>query len=140
MPTFLLRWGLFQAYSYTDRLVVIVLRKLHVHSGLGSSINLSFACDLTLVSQLINLVPLFRACSSDIQCNKSQALQIQKILLIKYCYFKNTHREKASSNKTPALTKGINIDICLGRWNIKSTIYKRFLKIIKQLLAKLRSL
>ena len=33
------------------------------------------------------------------------------------CYFlsvlvKGTHREKAPSNKTPALTKGIDIDIC----------------------------
>ena len=127
MPTFLLRWNLFQAYSYTDRLVVIVLRKLHVHSRLGSSINLSFACDLTLASQLINLVPLFRSCSSDMWCNKPQTLQIQKILLIKYCQFKNTHREKASSNKTPALTKSMTMNICLGRWHIRSALYKRFL-------------
>ena len=69
MPTFLLGWSLFPACSYIDRLVVIVLRELHIHSRLGSS-NLSFACDLTLASQLINLVPLFRACSSNLWCNK----------------------------------------------------------------------
>ena len=85
LPTFPLRWNLFQAYSYTDRLVVIVLQKLHVHSRLGSSINLSFMCDLTLALQLINSVPLFRASSSNMWRNKPQTFQIQKMLLIKYC-------------------------------------------------------
>ena len=37
--------------------------------------------------------------------------------------FKDTHREKAPSNKTSTLKKRMNIDI----WYIKSTIYKRFL-------------
>ena len=38
--------------------------------------------------------------------------------------FKDTHREKAFSLKTPALTKSMN---SLGSWHIKSTLYKEFL-------------
>ena len=40
--------------------------------------------------------------------------------------FKDSHRGKASSNKTPALTKSMNMDI-LGSWYIKPTLHKRFL-------------
>ena len=60
-----------------------------------------------------------------------------------YFLFKDTHREKAPSNKIPALTKSMNGH--LGNWNVNSTLYrsysaeKRFIKI-KHLLAKLRSL
>ena len=30
-----------------------------------------------------------------------------------YCLFKDTHREKAPSNKTPTLSKSMNMDICM---------------------------
>ena len=33
----------------------------------------------------------------------------------------NTHREKAPSNKTPALTESMDMD--LGSWYIKSTLF-----------------
>ena len=54
--------------------------------------------------------------------------------------------KKALSNKTPTLTKSMNMDYPNDSWYMKSTLYKRLLnwnkifKIIKQLLAKLCSL
>ena len=39
---------------------------------------------------------------------------------------KETHREKAPSNKTPALKKSTNMGVW-DCWYIKSVIYKRFL-------------
>ena len=39
---------------------------------------------------------------------------------------KDTHREKAPSNKTPALTKSTDMGIWIP-WYIKSTLYKSFL-------------
>ena len=57
---------------------------------------------------------------------------------------KDTHKEKAPSNKTPAFTKSTNMSIWVvgtSCWYIESTLYKRFLnrnkisKKTKQLLA-----
>ena len=48
---------------------------------------------------------------------------------------KDTHREKAPSNKTPAPTKSMNMNI--GSWYIKSALYDRFLnwnKILKKIM------
>ena len=48
--------------------------------------------------------------------------------------FKNTHREKKTSNETLALKKGIYMD----NWEVATS--KKLSKKIKQLLVKLRSL
>ena len=42
-------------------------------------------------------------------------------------FVKDTHREKAPSNKTPTLWKSMNMDI-LGGWYIKSTLNTRIVK------------
>ena len=61
-----------------------------------------------------------------------------------YFLFKDTHREKAPSNKIPALTKSMSMDIWVIGTSIQLCIRsysaeKKLIKI-KQLLAKLRSL
>ena len=40
-------------------------------------------------------------------------LQILLLILSKYQRIKDTHREEAPSNKTPALTKSANMGICV---------------------------
>ena len=45
-------------------------------------------------------------------------------------FVKDTHKEKAPSNKTPTLWKSMIMDI-LGGWYIKSTLNTRILKTNK---------
>ena len=58
---------------------------------------------------------------------KNDPLKVFRIVLESpFSFLKDTHREKAPSNKTPALKKKYKYGH-LGCWYNKSTLYKRFL-------------